>query len=117
MDTKKPLVNKQIIIDLLFGDEDYVSEFAAASVESFTEFKNNFQQSMRMRDLTMLRKAGHKIKPVAQMMELQPILDMYEEAKEMLENDSEASEKEIGRLITDMKNYCDALIKELAQLS
>lgn len=116
MDIEKPIVNKQIIIDLLFGDEEYVSEFAEASIVSFSEFKNNFQQALRMRDLLMLKKAGHKIKPVTQMMNLTPILEMYEKSKSILEDGTEASEKDLGELINNMKLYCDALLEELEEL-
>lgn len=114
MELNKPLVNKQIILDLLYGDDDYFAEFVTASIDSFTEFKTNYQQSMRMRDLDNLRKAGHKIKPVVQMMQLNEILTMYERSKEMLE--SEAPDKKIAVLIKDMDDYCATLLNELRKL-
>jgi len=115
MERDKPLVEKQIILDLLFGDENYVKEFAAASVESFTEFKNNFEQSVLNRDMESLRKAGHKIKPVAMMMKLDAILDMYERSKEYLEHKEPDSKLEA---VTDeMNQYCGQLLDELKELA
>lgn len=114
MDIQQPLIDKQVIVDLLYGDEDYVSEFATASVESFTEFKANFAKSLKTRDMEMLRKAGHKIKPVAQMMKLDAVVTMYETSKIMLEED--ASDEEIKNLAQNMNKFCTQLIKELKQL-
>ena len=114
MEKNKPLVNRQVIVDLLFGDEEYVGQFAAASVESFTEFKDNFQQSLRTRDMDTLKKAGHKIKPAAQIMHLSPILEMYEKSKSLLENN--APENEISDLIKNMNRYCEQLLIELEEL-
>ena len=57
MEISRPIVDKQVILDLLYGDEEYVSEFATASIESFTEFKAHFEQSLKIRDIEMLRKS------------------------------------------------------------
>lgn len=114
MEIQTPIVDKQVIIDLLYGDEDYVSEFATASVESFTEFKTQFAKSMKERDMETLRKAGHKIKPVAQMMKLDAVITMYETSKIMLEE--EAPDEEIMKLIVNMNKFCTQLLKELKQL-
>lgn len=114
MKIPKPIVEKQVIIDLLYGDEDYVSEFATASVESFTEFKSKFTKSMQSRDMETLRQAGHKIKPVAQMMKLDAVITMYETSKIMLEE--EAPDEEINKLVQNMNKFCTQLIEELKQL-
>lgn len=113
MEIPKPIVEKQVIVDLLYGDEDYVSEFATASVESFTEFKTKFSKSMQERDMETLRQAGHKIKPVAQMMKLDAVINMYETSKIMLEED--APDQEINKLAENMDEFCTQLIKELKQ--
>ncbi len=113
MEIPKPIVEKQVIVDLLYGDEEYVSEFAAASVESFTEFKTKFEDSMQSRDMETLRQAGHKIKPVAQMMKLDAVINMYETSKIMLEE--EAPDEEIEKLVQNMNKFCTQLIKELKQ--
>lgn len=108
------IVDKQVILDLLYGDEDYFKEFVTASVDSFTEFKEQYRQSMRMRDMKNLRKTGHKIKPVAQMMNLEPIINMYEKSKDLL--DEEAPDKQLNELMESMNDYCENLIKELKEL-
>lgn len=114
METEKPLVDRQIIVDLLSGDEEYVGEFAAASIESFTEFKINFEKSLKARDMESLRKTGHKIKPVSQMMKVDSIITMYETSKILLEED--APDEDIKKLIARMNAYCNQLLKELKQL-
>lgn len=114
MDSNKPLVNRQIIADLLFGDEDYIKEFAIASVDSFNEFKEQFKNSVSTRDDDSLRKAGHKIKPVAQMMQLDEILEIYEKSKELLEKDADDAELKV---LTDrMDAYCNILLEELKNI-
>lgn len=114
MDIQKPIVDRQVILDILYGDEEYVSEFASASVESFAEFKTNFEKSLVERDMETLRKVGHKIKPVAQMMKLDKVITMYETSKIMLEED--ASDEEIKNLVENMNKFCTELLKELKQL-
>lgn len=114
MDKNEPIVNKQIILNLLYGDEDYVNEFITVSIDSFNEFKDNYRQSMRLRDMVNLRKTGHKVKPVAQMMKLDPILEMYEESKELIE--AEAPDKQLSELMDKMNNYCENLILELKEM-
>ncbi|NBC03285.1 MAG: taurine dioxygenase [Bacteroidetes bacterium] len=114
MDIPTPIIEKQVIVDLLYGDEDYVSEFASASIESFTEFKTKFVQSLKQRDMETLRQAGHKIKPVAQMMKLDDVITMYETSKIMLEE--EAPDQEIKKLAESMNEFCKQLIRELKQL-
>ncbi len=113
MDIQKPIIDKQVIVDLLYGDEEYVSEFASASIESFSEFRSHFAKSLKARDMEGLRKAGHKIKPVAQMMKLDAVVTMYETSKIMLEED--ASDEEINNLIENMNKFCTQLLKELKQ--
>lgn len=113
MEIPHPIIDKQIIVDLLYGDEDYISEFASASIESFTEFKEKFSKSLKSRDMESLRQAGHKIKPVAQMMKLDTVNNMYESSKIMLEEN--ASDEKINNLVKKMNKFCTQLIKELKQ--
>jgi hypothetical protein len=114
MDPDKPLVDRELVVELLYGDEEYVKEFAEASIESFSEFKENFKRYVRARDMENLRKTGHKIKPVAQIMKLDEMLSMYEESKTLLEE--EASDQEINNLVDKMNKYCNTLLKELKDL-
>lgn len=114
MESQKKVVDRQVIIDLLYGDEEYISEFAAASIESFTEFKNQFEKNLKERDMESLRKTGHKIKPVAQMMKLDTVITMYETSKILLEQD--APDEEINKLIARMNKFCSQLLQELKEL-
>ena len=114
MEPDEQIVDKQVILNFLYGDEDYFNEFISVSIDSFTEFKDNYRQSMRLRDMVNLRKTGHKIKPVAQMMKLNPIIEMYEESKELLE--SEAPDKLLTDLMDNMNDYCEKLIRELKDM-
>jgi HPt (histidine-containing phosphotransfer) domain-containing protein len=114
MEPDKPLVDRELVVELLYGDEEYVKEFAEASIESFSEFKENFKRYVRARDMENLRKTGHKIKPVAQIMKLDEMLSMYEESKTLLEE--EASDQEINNLVDKMNKYCNTLLKELKDL-
>jgi hypothetical protein len=111
---KEPLVSRSAIAELLFGDEDYVDQFIDASLESFTEFRDNFKQSMRNRNLEDLKKAGHKIKPAAQIMKLDPIVEKYENSKILLEDNAE--DLDIAIAIDDMMNYCNNLLEDLNSL-
>ena len=114
MEPDKPLVDRDLVVELLYGDEEYVEEFAEASIESFSEFKENFKRYVRARDMENLRKTGHKIKPVAQIMKLDTLLSMYEESKSLLEE--EASDQEINNLVDKINKYCNTLLKELKDL-
>lgn len=114
MEPEPPLVDRDLVVELLYGDEEYVKEFAEASIESFSEFKENFKRYVRARDMENLRKTGHKIKPVAQIMKLDALLSMYEESKVLLEE--EASDQEINNLVDKMNKYCNTLLKELKGL-
>jgi hypothetical protein len=111
---KESLVNRSMIAELLFGDEEYVDQFIDASVESFTEFRDHFKQSMRLRNLEGLKNAGHKIKPVAQIMKLEPIIEMYENSKILLEDN--AADLDIAMVIDGMTDYCNNLIQDLKNL-
>lgn len=113
MDANNPLVERQLIVDLLYGDENYIKEFAEASVDSFTEFQDHFKEALVENDEIKLRNAGHKVKPVAQMMNLYQILEMYEKSKDLIGTNST---DEIKQLIREMDSYCEKLLKELKEL-
>lgn len=99
---------------MLYGDERYIREFAEAAIASFTEFKENFALHLQERDETNLRKAGHKIKPVAQMLGIQPLLDEYEASKEMLWN--KKKDAELKKSAETMVVLCDQVLSELKAL-
>ena len=69
---------------MLYGEEKYIKEFAEAAISSFSEFSENYKKFLLARDETNFRKAGHKIKPVTQMLGLEQILEEYEHAKTLI---------------------------------
>lgn len=99
---------------MLYGDEEYIHEFAEAAIVSFTEFKENFVIFLKQRDEVNLRKAGHKIKPVAQMLGIQSILDEYEISKELLWNNK--GDAELKNSAKRMSEICDQVLGELKDL-
>lgn len=108
------MVDAEKVRELLYGDEDYVKEFAEAAVSSYTEFRDHYSQAMDAGDLEMLRNAGHKIKPSAQMLEFEELLEEYEKGKEILDGGS-AKEKR-GESIGRMTKMCDQIISEMKEL-
>ena len=111
MEFDRPIVEKQIIKDLLYGDEDYLDEFVKVSIISFTEFKEKFEANLTDRDLQALRTTGHKVKPVAQMMNLYGLLELYENAKSIIEEKKD--DDELKEMQNSMNTYCTILLEEL----
>ncbi len=114
MNLDLPLVDVELIKEMLYQEEAYVKEFAAASVQSFSEFQNSFRDFVLARDMDNLRRAGHKIKPAALMLHLNPIIDMYEKSKQQLEDN--ASTEELKKLVSSMDEYCDQVLSELKEI-
>ena len=99
---------------MLYGDEKYIQEFAEAAISSFQEFKEDYSRYVLDRYETNLRKAGHKIKPVAQMLGVEVIIEEYEHSKTLLwesKPDSELKESVqkmddiLNRVLTELKEY------------
>lgn len=103
------------IIDMLFKDSEYVIEFCEAGVTSFDEFIENYRNHLLDRNMADLRKAGHKIKPGAQMMGADEVVDEYEHAKSLL-NDS-ADDEDLEESVNKMSNICSTIKKELTRLA
>ncbi len=114
MEFERPIVERQIIKDLLYGDEDYLEEFVKVSIISFTEFKEKFELNLSERDLPTLRTTGHKVKPVAQMMNLYGLLELYEEAKDII--DQNKPDDELNVVLNNMNKYCTLLLEELNEM-
>lgn len=106
-------IDFQIIKDMLYNDESYVDEFCEASVSTFSEFQTNFRKNLLDEDLEQLRRTGHKIKPVAKMLKLDPLLEMYERAKELLNKGG--SDKEKQEIADKMDNYCQQILDQLKE--
>lgn len=108
-------INPDKIRELLFGDATYVTEFCEAGIISFEEFINNFEKHLLDRNMEDLRKAGHKIKPGAQMMGADEVVEEYEKAKILL--DDEADQKELQEAVDKMKDICFTIKDELSELA
>jgi len=106
------LVERKLIEDLLYGDEKFVREFAAASVQSFSEFAENYRTFLLQRNETNFRKVGHKIKPVAQMLNLEMIIDEYEHAKTLLLN-ADSDESDLVASADRIDEICKQVIADL----
>lgn len=112
---KKPMIDTGKVRELLFEDDTFVREFAAAAVESFTEFRNRYTAAIRSEEEKELREAGHKIKPSAQMLELDALLGEYETGKELLVSDAPEADRE--RSAERMEAICDQIIREIGRLA
>ncbi|PAU94044.1 taurine dioxygenase [Aliifodinibius salipaludis] len=100
---------------MLFNDSEYVAEFCEAGVTSFNEFIENYCTHLLDRNMADLRKAGHKIKPGAQMMGADEVVDEYERAKILL-NDN-AGDEELEESVNKMSDICSTIKKELTHLA
>jgi hypothetical protein len=115
MNTNKQLVDVQLIRNMLYDDDGYVKEFANASIESFTEFRDGFKVHVLERDMDELRRAGHKIKPAALMLNLNPVIEMYETSKKLLENN--ASTEDLTDLVNEMETFCNRVLYEFEEIA
>ncbi|MEX0994723.1 MAG: taurine dioxygenase [Balneolaceae bacterium] len=108
------LIDRQLISDMLFGEEKYIIEFADASIQSFSEFSKHYRKYLLERDLENFRRVGHKIKPVAQMLHLKKIIEEYEHAKKLLEEDQ--PDKELQRSANTITSICEQVIKDFKRM-
>lgn len=95
---------------MLFGEEKYIVEFSEASIQSFTEFSDNFTKFLLSRDIENLRKAGHKIKPVAMMLNVNELMDIYEESKVQISENQ--SDKKLKETADHVQSICTKVINE-----
>ncbi len=70
MNKENKIVDFSSITEMLFGDETNIKEFAKAAIISFTDFQHQYNTYLLSGDELNFRKAGHKIKPVAQLLNL-----------------------------------------------
>ncbi len=108
------MVNVEKIRELVYGDEEYLKEFADAAVSSYTEFRDRYARAMDEGDLEELRKAGHKIKPSAQMLELEDLLDEYEKGKILLDKNSDESDRQ--QSVEHMTGLCNQIIDKMEEI-
>lgn len=109
------IIDPEKIENMLFNNAEYVAEFCEAGVESFNEFIENYSIYLLDRNLEDLRKAGHKIKPGAQMMGANEVIEEYENAKKLL-NDA-ATKEDLQKSVDKMKNMCNVIQDELNRLA
>lgn len=96
---------------MLYGEEKFIKEFSEAAIESFAEFRENYQKYLLIREEIDFRKAGHKIKPVAQMLGLEQIIEEYEHAKTLIWD--EKPDKDLKASADKIRDICDKVISEL----
>lgn len=103
------------ISEMLFNDDEYIVEFCEAGTISFNQFNENFSIHLLNRNLKELREAGHKIKPGAQMMGADEVVEEYTKARTMLEEN--AGTEKLKESVKMMNSICSAILKELNTLA
>lgn len=101
------IVDFTSLTEMLYGETKYIKEFAEAAISSFNEFNIQFNQFLKERNEVDFRKAGHKIKPVAQMFGLQLIVDEYENAKSII------IEEKSDKLLEDSRDRMNSILKRV----
>lgn len=105
-------INEEKIIELMFGEEEYVIEFGKAGIDSFQQYMDQYRDNLIEGNEKSFRKEGHKIKPVARMMGLEKVVKEYERGKSLLlENQpledrklsADRTEELISDIIDDLK--------------
>ncbi|MEX2602265.1 MAG: taurine dioxygenase [Balneolaceae bacterium] len=114
-DTEFKRVDIKLVSDMLYGEEKYVNEFAIASIDSFSEFSEHYALYLMQRDMENLRKTGHKIKPVAQMLKVDEILNEYDQAKLMLINN--ASDEKLQQSVDTVTSICDEVLNDFKKMA
>lgn len=108
-------INAEKIKGMLFQDPAYVQEFCEAGIQSFNEFIQHYRLHLLNRDMQPLRKAGHKIRPGAQMMGVDEVVEEYEHAKYLLQQ--QASQEQLQQSVSRMNKLCSTVKDELEMLT
>lgn len=101
------MIQIETIRKLLMGQDEFIEEFATASIESFGEFSDQMKVHLPARNQEAFRRAGHKIKPVAQMLDQETLLAAYEETKVRLNRD--ATDDEIQESMETLASLCEEI--------
>jgi hypothetical protein len=109
------IIDPEKIENMLFDNAEYVAEFCEAGIISFEEFIENYSIHLMDRNMEDLRKAGHKIKPGAQMMGADEVIEEYENAKKLLNDD--ATKEALEESVNKMKKMCAIIQDELNRLA
>lgn len=108
-------IDHEKIRNLLYDDSGFIQEFSEAAVETFREFSEDYGNYLLSRKEKELRKAGHKVKPVALMIGVNEVVDEYENAKKLLHNN--ASDSKLEKSVSKVQKITTQVITELKQLS
>lgn len=109
------LIDFSSLNEMLYGDPQYIKEFAEAAIISFTEFNTNYAKYLAARDEENYRRAGHKIKPVAQMLGLDQIITEYENGKKLIWD--EKPDADLKKSIKKIDDISTQVVTELDNLS
>lgn len=104
-------VSYNTIADMLYNDKNYIHEFAEAAIQSFEEFSAHYKKYLLAKEEVPFRKAGHKIKPIAQMIGLSVVVDEYEHGKELIQNDADL--EELTSSVEKIEQIIDEVISDL----
>ncbi len=113
MSAPKSYVDFDDVTALLGGDDKHLKDFCEAGILSFTKFKDEYRQYLLNRKLENLRKTGHRMKPVAQILSINEILDEYENAKGLIQNEESVAKLKESVRITEA--ICNQIIKEFKE--
>lgn len=102
------------IRQLLYDDSEFMAEFSKAATDSFREFSEKYEKHLLGRNETELRKAGHKIKPVALMTGVDEVVDEYEHAKNLLHKN--AHDEKLQNSVDKIRKITSKVISELKNL-
>ena len=112
MSTQNSLVQFGNVSKMLDHDPDAIKEFSEAAQESFTTFREEFQRHLNNRDMEGLKKVGHRIKPIAQMLGAEQLIETYYEAKDVLRT---GDQNAIDACIEKINRMCDQIIDEFKE--
>lgn len=108
-------IDLEKIRNLLYDDDGFIQEFSEAAVESFKEFSEDYGTYLLSRKEKELRKAGHKVKPVALMIGVNEVVDEYEHAKKLLHEN--APDAKLEKSVIKVQDITTQVITELRQLT
>ncbi len=108
-------INVQNYLDLADNDWDFLYKLIQQSNAGLAEFKENYQDALETADIEKLRDAIHKIKPTLIILEANKLLELLEEAKEILTEEkqdpartyinSALTNREVEEIIALLENY------------
>lgn len=112
LSSENKFIDRQTISELLYGEEQHIEAFTNATKKSYGEFIDQYRKHLLNQDMANLRKAGHKIKPVSEMLNLTIIIEEYEHGKSLLKDPS-TTEDQLTSSVKRMEKHIEEIIKEL----